>query len=98
MLAILSPATELAALEDPLEAELDAAGRIVVPEPLRDELGLRPGQELEVRARDGIIEIEPVAAPLRLVGRAGFLAAEPGEPLPRLTGEQVRDTLERVRR
>lgn len=81
-----------------MRTTIDGAGRIVVPKPLREELGLRAGQELEVRARDGIIEIEPVATPLRLVEREGFLVAESAESLPPLTAEQVRETLERVRR
>jgi AbrB family looped-hinge helix DNA binding protein len=81
-----------------MRTTIDTAGRIVVPKPLREELGLRAGQEVEVRTRDGLIEIEPVAAPLRLVERDGMLVAEPEEPLPPLTTEQVRETLERVRR
>lgn len=81
-----------------MRTAIDAAGRIVVPKPLREELGLRAGQALEVRARDGILEVEPVAARLRLVEREGLLVAEPEEPLPPLTAEQVRATLERLRR
>jgi AbrB family looped-hinge helix DNA binding protein len=77
---------------------MDAAGRIVVPKPLREELGLRAGQVLKVRARDRRIEIHPVAAPVQLVERGGLLVAEPEEPLPPLTAQQVRATLEGIRR
>lgn len=48
--------------------------------------------------RDGRIEIEPIPAPLRLVEREGVLVAETEVPLPPLTAEEVRNTLERVRR
>jgi AbrB family looped-hinge helix DNA binding protein len=83
---------------DGMKATIDAAGRIVVPKRLRDELGLRAGQELEVSIRDGRIQIEPVTAALHLVERDGVLVAEADAPLPPLTAEEVRDTLERVRR
>src|SRR5687767_6104869 len=36
-----------------MKTTIDSAGRIVVPKALRQALGLKPGQELEVRAADG---------------------------------------------
>ena len=69
-----------------------------MPKPIRDELGLVPGQEIEVSVRDGRVELEPVPTPMRLVGRGRTARAEPEVALPPLTAEQVRDTLERVRR
>jgi AbrB family looped-hinge helix DNA binding protein len=39
-----------------MRTTIDAAGRVVVPKPLRDELGLRAGVELELRAVDGRLE------------------------------------------
>jgi AbrB family looped-hinge helix DNA binding protein len=41
-----------------MKTKIDVAGRVVVPKALRDALGLRPGQVLEIRADDGKIEIE----------------------------------------
>ena len=38
-------------------ATIDAAGRIVVPKPLRKALGFGPGQALEMRVSDGRLEI-----------------------------------------
>ncbi len=81
-----------------MRTTIDAAGRVVVPKPIRDELGLVPGQEIEVSLRDGRVELEPVPTPMRLVRRRGVPRAEPEVPLPALTADQVRDTLERVRR
>src|SRR2546422_1052798 len=37
-----------------MKAVIDRAGRIVVPKSLRQALGLRPGQPLEIRAGDGL--------------------------------------------
>jgi AbrB family looped-hinge helix DNA binding protein len=81
-----------------MRTTIDMAGRVVIPKPLRDELGLRGGQEIEVTARDGHIEIEPAPTPMRLVRRKGVLVAQPEASLPRLTTQEVREALERVRR
>ena len=71
---------------------------MVVPRALRDELGLKAGQRIEITVSDGRIEIEPVPTPVKLVKRGGVLVAQPEEPLPTLTAEEVRATLERLRR
>jgi len=81
-----------------MKTTLDAAGRIVVPKALRLALGLRPGQPLEIRAGDGRLEIEITPTPLQLKKRGKGVVAVPERELPALTAEQVRDTLERVRR
>ena len=81
-----------------MRANLDAAGRIVVPKALRQALGLRPGQPLEIRASDGRLEIEIAPTPMRLKKRGRGLVAVPEENLPPLTAEEVRATLERIRR
>jgi AbrB family looped-hinge helix DNA binding protein len=81
-----------------MRTTIDAAGRLVVPKALRDELGLRAGQDVEISLRDGRIEIEPVSVPMRLVKKGRILVAEPDRPLPSLTTDIVRETLERVRR
>ena len=81
-----------------MKARLDAAGRIVVPKPLRQALGLRSGQALEIRAGDGRLEIEVVPTPMKLARRGKGPVAIPTAKVPVLTADQVRDTLERVRR
>jgi AbrB family looped-hinge helix DNA binding protein len=80
-----------------MKATIDAAGRIVVPKALRQALGLKPGQPLEIRAWDGRLEIEISATPMKLQKRCKGVVAVPDAPLPPLTANQVRDTLERVR-
>lgn len=81
-----------------MKTTIDAAGRIVVPKAMRLALALKPGQPLEIRAGDGGLEIEVAATPVTLKKRGKGLVAVPEQRLPPLTAEQVRETLERVRR
>jgi len=81
-----------------MRTTIDAAGRLVVPKALRDELGLAAGQELEVRAVDGGLEVDVPATPMRLEEREGDLVAGTDRPMPELSPELVRATLERIRR
>jgi AbrB family looped-hinge helix DNA binding protein len=81
-----------------MKATLDTAGRLVVPKALRQALGLKPGLPLEIRAGDGRLEIEIAPTPMRLEKRGKGVVAIPQRELPALTAEQVRETLERVRR
>jgi AbrB family looped-hinge helix DNA binding protein len=81
-----------------MQTTIDSAGRIVVPKALRDELGLAGGERLEIRARDGTLEVDVIAMPMHLEERGGVPSAVPAEPLPPLTAQQVRQALERVRR
>ena len=42
-----------------MKATIDKAGRLVIPKPLRDHLGLRPG-EVEVTADGAGLRVEPL--------------------------------------
>lgn len=57
-----------------------------------------PGQELELNAVDGRLEIEHQATPMRLERRGKRLVAVTDREMPTLTAEAVRETLEQVRR
>ena len=81
-----------------MKTTIDTAGRIVVPKAMRQALGLKAGQEVEIRANDGRLEIEIAPTPMQLKKRGKGVVAVPDTPLPPLAAEQVRDTLERVRR
>jgi len=82
-----------------MKTTIDGAGRIVIPKSLRERLGFTPGDPLEIRERDGLVEIGPIATPMSLVsGRGGGLVAVPGQPLPPLTDQLVRETLDGSRR
>ncbi|CAN5803461.1 hypothetical protein BH23GEM8_BH23GEM8_16900 [soil metagenome] len=60
-------------------------------------LGLRGGETVEIRERDGTIEIEPVATPMELVDRGEGRVAVPERELPALTDDIVRATIDRTR-
>lgn len=81
-----------------MRSSIDAAGRLVIPKAIRDRLGLTGGQLVEIRERDGTIEIEPAPTPMTLVDTDGGPVAVPNAELPSLTDDVVRATLERTRR
>lgn len=81
-----------------MRTTIDGAGRIVVPKAIREELGLYGGLELELTAVDGRIEIDVPLTPMHFEKRGRVLVAVPDVPMPPLTDELVRDTLEKVRR
>lgn len=81
-----------------MKASIDRLGRVVVPKPIRDRMGLRGGEALDVEERDGVIELRPAPAEVRIVEMPEGPVAQHVEPVPPLTDERVRDVLERVRR
>jgi AbrB family looped-hinge helix DNA binding protein len=81
-----------------MRTTIDTAGRIVVPKAIRESLGLAGGQEVEVMARDGHLEIAVAPTTMRLQRNGSFLTAVPDRELPPLTAETVRETLEQSRR
>jgi AbrB family looped-hinge helix DNA binding protein len=81
-----------------MKTTIDAAGRVVIPKPLRERLGLAGGREVEIRERGGRIEIEASPTAMRLVRKGLGPVAVPLERLPPLTDEIVRATLEQTRR
>ena len=58
-----------------MRATIDQAGRLVIPKPLRDDLGLRPG-EVEVTAEGTGLRVEPIASE-SLEQRDGLLVIPP---------------------
>lgn len=81
-----------------MRSTIDADGRVVIPKSMRESLGLDSGVAIDIRQRDGAIEIEPVPTPVHLEDREGGPVAVPEGELPQLTDELVRETLERSRR
>ena len=81
-----------------MQVTIDAVGRVVIPKSMRESLGLTGGRTIEIREREGVIEIEPTATAMRLVERNGRLAAIPDRELPPLTDDLVRATLDKTRR
>jgi AbrB family looped-hinge helix DNA binding protein len=81
-----------------MRTTIDAAGRIIIPKPMRDALGLAGGQQVEVVSVDGHLVIDVPSTEMRLERRFGVLVAVPDRDLPVLTASDVRETLDRVRR
>ncbi len=81
-----------------MKATVDEAGRIVLPPDVRDQLQLRPGALLEVRIRDGTIELEPESVPHKLVKKGRFTVLVPTRPVPPLPANIVETLLDEMRR
>lgn len=78
-----------------MHVTIDRAGRIVVPKPVRSELGLTPGTQLEIEVIDDHIELHAAhTKPLVVEGLYGPVVAATGAVL---TADTVRATLEAVR-
>lgn len=73
---------------------MDSAGRLVIPSEIRREAALEPGVPLEVRWRDGVIEIEPQSLAVTLKRKRRLLVASPAGKVPALRTA----TVERTRR
>jgi len=54
-----------------MTVKMDSAGRIVLPKPIRDHLGLTPGAELELTEADGKLTLAPAEEPSALVRENG---------------------------
>lgn len=58
-----------------METKIDSVGRIVVPRPLRDALGLVPGSTVDVSRYGAGLQIVPSGRTARLVEEAGAIVA-----------------------
>jgi AbrB family looped-hinge helix DNA binding protein len=78
-----------------MRVTIDRAGRVVVPKPLRDELGLSPNSPLEIEVVDGHLELSARHEPPAIVeGPNGPLVQATGTPI---SDEDVRRVLEAAR-
>jgi bifunctional DNA-binding transcriptional regulator/antitoxin component of YhaV-PrlF toxin-antitoxin module len=77
---------------------MDSVGRLVVPKALRGELGITGPAELEVVARDGVIELAVVDVPARIEDHDGDPVIVTDAPMTPLRVEDVRAAIDRVRR
>ena len=73
---------------------MDQAGRLVIPREVRREAALEPGTPLDVRWRDGVIEIEPQPLSVKLEPKGRLLVARPHTTVVTLRAA----TVERTRR
>ena len=58
-----------------MKATIDSVGRIVVPKPLRDALGLTAGSTLDISRYGTGLQLTPTGRTARLVDEAGALVA-----------------------
>jgi bifunctional DNA-binding transcriptional regulator/antitoxin component of YhaV-PrlF toxin-antitoxin module len=77
---------------------MDSVGRLVVPKALRIELGITGPAELEVVARDGVIELAVADTPAHIDDHGGHPVIVTDGPMEPLTVEDVRAAIDRVRR
>jgi len=61
-----------------MKAAIDSVGRVVVPKPLRDALGLQPGSEVEISRYGAGLQLIPA-------GRTAQVVLEGGVPV--VTGD-----------
>ena len=66
-------------------ARLTNQGQITIPKAIREELGLRPGDDIEFVARDGVLVVE--ARPRRSVLDFAGMASSAASRTPETAGE-----------
>jgi len=76
---------------------MDKAGRLVIPSYIRREAALEPGIPLEVRWRDGLLEIEPQPLSVRIVRKGWLLVAKPARKVAPLRATTVERTRRQLR-
>lgn len=69
-----------------MQTTIDAAGRIVVPKALRDELGLTPGSTIDISRYGTGLALVPGGRTARIVEKNGQLVAQ---GTTRITDEMV---------
>ncbi len=77
---------------------MDGTGMLVVPKEICEQARLAPGMPVDIRVRDGRIEIEPAARGVRVESRGRLRVAAPVEPSDELTADSVRATRDQIRR
>jgi AbrB family looped-hinge helix DNA binding protein len=58
-----------------MEATIDQAGRVLLPKPLRDALGLLPGTKVDVSQYGAGLQLIPAGRTARIVEEDGALVA-----------------------
>jgi AbrB family looped-hinge helix DNA binding protein len=77
---------------------IDAVGRIVIPKPLRHELGITGATEVELQAADGRLELTVPDVPARVEERDGLPVIVTDRPMEPLTVDGARAAIDRTRR
>ncbi len=80
-----------------MKTTMDHAGRVVIPKPVRDSAGLKPGVSVNVEYRDGRVQIEPVYKPVKWVRKGSFIVAKAPAGTPPLTAKTMRKLIAEIR-
>jgi AbrB family looped-hinge helix DNA binding protein len=64
-----------------METVIDQAGRVVLPKPIRDALGLLPGTRVDISPYGGGVQIVPAGRTARLIEEDGVLVAAGETPV-----------------
>ena len=64
-----------------MEAVIDQAGRVVLPKPIRDALGLLPGTRVDISSYGAGVQIVPAGRTARLIEERGVLVAAGETPV-----------------
>ena len=64
-----------------MEAVIDQAGRVVLPKPIRDALGLLPGTKVDISPYGAGAQIMPAGRTARLIEENGVLVASGETPV-----------------
>lgn len=81
-----------------MKVAIDGAGRIVIPKPLRDRLGVAGPAELDLEECDGQLVLRALPSDVALLERDGLLVAQRGTDIAPLDWAAVRELVERQRR
>jgi AbrB family looped-hinge helix DNA binding protein len=81
-----------------MQTKVSTKGQVVLPGPLREKLGLRPGDPLDARLEGGSIVLTPKhrrrrKAKIVVDPRTGFAVLTAGPGAPTLTSKQVKEIL-----
>ena len=81
-----------------MQTRISSKGQVVLPGPIRRKLGLRAGDALDARVKDGRIVLVPqqgrrAKSAIRRDSVTGLPVLTAGPGAPRLTSEQVREIL-----
>jgi bifunctional DNA-binding transcriptional regulator/antitoxin component of YhaV-PrlF toxin-antitoxin module len=71
---------------------------MVIPKPLRDELGVIGPAEVEITATDGRLEVTVPDVPARVEERDGLSVIVTDEPMAPMSVEETRAAIDRARR
>jgi AbrB family looped-hinge helix DNA binding protein len=80
-----------------METTIDAGGRIVVPKPYRDLLGLVAGQRIEIEVDGAALRVAAVVPPARVREIDGVLVAGEPDAVAVLSADEERALLESLR-